>query len=230
MTRLKVKWYGQIPVTYRPNSSDERVLAEVIDRRDYHKPRAKFDVEPGEHWLDLGANIGAFAVYCKLRGATCECYEPEPGNFTLLKRNADGFACEEAAVTAGGSATVTLCVSPDLHKSSRASVHEIRGMEGRLRVRNVSARLLSRRRFDGVKMDVEGAEGPILDEGLIPACKKFVVEYHTSRDHSADNLKRRVTMLKRTFPHVWYRPEYDKLMGAGGEIETFFDRLIFCWH
>jgi hypothetical protein len=57
----------------------------------------------------------------------------------------------------------------------------------------------------------------------------LVLEYHTSRDPSADNLKRRIGILKRTFPNVMYRPEYDRLMTEGGTVKTFFDRLIYCW-
>jgi FkbM family methyltransferase len=208
-------------------------MAEVLDREEYHKPSVGFNVEPGEHWLDLGANVGYFAVYCKLRGATAECYEPEPGNFAVLLKNAEDFVCERSAVCATEQRSVTLCVPSDVSRLSRCCVQEqgkaVRGLDQLVQARSTPARILHHGEFDGVKMDIEGAEGPIIDAGYIPKCRKLVLEYHTSRDPSADNLKRRIGILKRTFPNVMYRPEYDRLMTEGGTVKTFFDRLIFCW-
>ena len=42
--------------------------------------------------LDLGANVGSFALWANLRwpGSTIRCYEPNPGTFAYLKRNVAG--------------------------------------------------------------------------------------------------------------------------------------------
>jgi FkbM family methyltransferase len=37
--------------------------------------------------LDIGANIGAFSVYCALKGAEVYSIEPEPNNLDILKKN-----------------------------------------------------------------------------------------------------------------------------------------------
>src|SRR5690349_1246697 len=84
---------------YRPGSSDEDVLKEVIDRHAYRRKKDGFEVELGERWLDLGANIGAFALYCRLHGARAVCYEPEPDCFSILEKNAPGFEKFNFAVT-----------------------------------------------------------------------------------------------------------------------------------
>lgn len=80
-----------ITAHYRPHTSDERVLREVITKAAYRRTTLGFDVRPGEVWLDLGANIGAFALYCKTKRATAVCYEPDPDCFELLSLNVPEF-------------------------------------------------------------------------------------------------------------------------------------------
>jgi FkbM family methyltransferase len=42
--------------------------------------------------LDIGANVGSFAIWASLRwpGSKIRCYEPNPGTFAYLKRNIAG--------------------------------------------------------------------------------------------------------------------------------------------
>lgn len=70
---------GGAPITifYRPESTDYDAIQEVNVKKAYRKLREGFDVYPGERWLDLGANVGAFAIYCRLKLATAVCYEPD---------------------------------------------------------------------------------------------------------------------------------------------------------
>lgn len=63
--------------------------------------------------LDIGANIGAFALWATLRwpGSTIHCFEPNPGTFAYLKRNTAGnprIHCHKAAIYPGGDKTATL--------------------------------------------------------------------------------------------------------------------------
>jgi FkbM family methyltransferase len=53
--------------------------------------------------LDIGANVGSFALWADLRwpGSTIHCYEPNPGTFEFLTRNVAGrsnISCVNAAV------------------------------------------------------------------------------------------------------------------------------------
>jgi FkbM family methyltransferase len=53
--------------------------------------------------LDIGANVGSFALWALLRwpGSTLHCYEPNPGTFAYLQRNTArhaGIRCVNAAV------------------------------------------------------------------------------------------------------------------------------------
>ncbi len=56
--------------------------------------------------LDIGANVGAFALWADMRwrGSTIRCYEPNPGTFAYLERNIKGrpnISATNAAVYPG---------------------------------------------------------------------------------------------------------------------------------
>lgn len=56
--------------------------------------------------LDIGANVGSFALWASLRwpGSTIHCFEPNPGTFAYLKRNTAArpvIHCVNAAVYPG---------------------------------------------------------------------------------------------------------------------------------
>lgn len=69
----------------RHGTQDQQVFDEVIVGNQYRLP----DKLPSDHLIiDIGANIGAFAVACLLRGAgTVVCFEPSVENFAQLSKN-----------------------------------------------------------------------------------------------------------------------------------------------
>lgn len=219
--------YDGAPFRYRPGTSDERVFAEVCLKRCYRRFTMGFDVEPGERWLDLGANVGAFAVYCKARGAVAECYEPEPSCFTILERNAAEFRCIRAAVTIRRDSSVRLWSKRNTFARATVSPSLALVEDGPLDVPNVYAGGLVGP-WDGVKMDIEGSEMGIIDAGVLPRCRKLVLEYHSSRDPSAAALGRRLTYLKERFGRVEYPAELDRIVAGGVDRKTFCDRSIWC--
>jgi hypothetical protein len=235
MMKLSTKFYStpsgeQFNVHYRPGTSDERVLTEVVDKHCYRRKRIDFDVEPGEHWLDLGANIGAFAVYCRTRGATASGYEPDAMNFFILGKNVNGFEYKRAAVTSSQDAWLPFWKGRLDNDHYRGTVVPSKNLpkhpEGQ--IPNHCGTWLKYRVADGCKMDVEGSEGGLIDNGMIPNVKKLCIEYHLSRDPSIANLARRLDILRGRFKHVHYPPEFDRLIVVGGEARTFFDRMIWC--
>lgn len=229
-----------ITVYYRPQTSDERVIKEVIELRSYQRTRLKFDVEGGERWLDLGANIGAFSIYCKIRGATAVAFEPDPGCFEILSRNVPEFERHQLAVTnifapkipfytaaQGLSGTMRSLALPS---HTRYTAFPTPRCKPHGELPNIHASFLGQLGwFHGIKIDIEGGEFGILDDELLPACKKLCIEYHTSRDQSVPRLRQRLEYLKRKFKTVHYPPEYQRAMDSGAQtITTFFDRMIFC--
>lgn len=227
---MKVKHYDNLQVFYRPGTTDEKVLKEVIEKRAYRRGSIGFDVEAGEHWLDLGANIGAFAVYCLLHGAKADCYEPDPDCFQLLKRNAPGCRCYQSAVSALKTGPVALWSSSLEGNHYRGTLLENCGglmKKESSEVQNIHAGQI-KRSYDGVKMDIEGSEFGIIDNGLLPAAEKLCFEYHTSRDKSMERLARRLDVLKGLYEVVSYTPELDRLISKGGMQRSFHDRVIYC--
>ncbi len=234
--KLEPATFGDPPIKayFRPESSDERALKEVIDSHVYRRVRANFDVQPGEHWLDLGANIGAFALYCAQRGATAECYEPDDACFEVLEKNVGkrkGFILRKAVVTASSAKELSIFSSPKAGEFYRNTTFARHGYkDGRL-VKNVNASGLFKRKFDGVKMDIEGSEGPLLDAGLVPNCKKLCMEYHTSIDSSIENYIKRMKLLRSKFANLQCA-EHEMLKAKERGLthyKPFLDRMLFAW-
>jgi FkbM family methyltransferase len=218
-----------IEAHYRPGTSDENALKEVIEGHCYRRKTANFDVESGESWLDLGGNIGSFALYCQTRKAIADCYEPDSECFQILEMNAGPCQCFNFAVTAEDSPRINFFSSKDKTNCYRGTILERASLLAVGTVPNLYAGHI-RKKYDGIKMDIEGSEFGLIDNKLIPACDKLVMEYHSSRDSSFVNLKRRLALLREIFKHVQYPPEFDRKIAAKDNSKTFFDRLIFCWN
>lgn len=238
MAKLKIltKKYEGLTAFYRKGeseegSSDESALAEVVERRTYRKPSLGFDVLPEETWLDLGANIGSFALYCRLRGAKAICYEPDPACFKLLQKNAPNFELHNAAVTASKSPEIQFFKSSNPENFYRGTILEVKGYIPLPPVANIYAGTLKKLKVDGIKMDIEGSEGALIDLGLLPKCRKLVLEYHTSRDSSVHALRHRLALLSERFAHVHYPKAYSEAIASGQDTyRPRFDQLIFCWN
>lgn len=222
-------------VYFRPKTSDERVLVEVVDKHVYRRSRIGFDVEPGETWLDLGANIGAFAVYCRTRGARSMGFEPDPVCFEILKKNIDPVTIGSegyvnSAVTWHRQAWLQFWKGRRESDHYRGTIYPTKSMPKSEVVNNIHGSCLRNLKVDGVKIDIEGSEGGLIDDWLLPDCKKLCLEYHLSRDPSMINLSRRLFILQQKFDHVQYPAELDRLMMAKVDAKTFYDRMIFAYN
>lgn len=228
---------GNHRINYRPSGTPGRLgsdmdsINEVLVGECYKCPG--FAVEQGEHWLDLGANIGAFALYCQDKGGTTVCYEPDLENFQLLKMNCPDAFCVNKAVTSSKELLLKFYGSkkPDNHwRNTQFPTDEYQEVGS---FSNLWAGELVKNKFSGVKMDIEGSEGPIIDGWLLPRCDKLCLEYHTSRDPNIDNLFRRLIILKSKFKQVVYPADFDKAIvnrtQLNGLYQPKFDSLIFCW-
>jgi FkbM family methyltransferase len=226
-----VKKYGDRQVHYRVGTSDESVLAECLEKHVYRRLNLCFDVERGEHWLDLGANIGAFAVYCQLRSASVVCFEPDSSNLELLRLNAPEADIYASAVTNQKAAKLLFKKGKSATDFSRATIlgeNLPEHPEGELW--NTHGAFLKEIECDGCKMDIEGSEFGLIDEELLPNCRKLVMEYHILRDHgNLLNFARRMQILHKHFAHVHYAPSV--LNGAvEGKYQGRFDVPVFAWN
>jgi FkbM family methyltransferase len=162
--------------------------------------------------LDLGANVGAFAVWAAHRwpGSTVDAYEPNPTTFALLQGTARRYPmirCHQAAVQAG--------VGPEAVLFSRSGGDGQAGLVAslgttftpdllahgeRIRVAVIHPRDLPA--ADVIKVDVEGAEADILCNADLSATSLLLLEFQNDA-----NLARIKDRLSREFELLYQRAE-----------------------
>lgn len=179
--QLKIKDIGIInPYTgknlkfyYRPGTSDDKVLTEIFTKGAYRKPKIGFDVSPDETWIDIGGHIGLFSLYAISKKASrVYVYEADSENFTILKKNiklnklSGRVKCKRVAVVAdadlGSRSTIDLWKSKDPTVNYRNSVvPKARGNKITVPACKFNS-VIREHKADGMKIDIEGAEVPIL--------------------------------------------------------------------
>ena len=164
-----------VAVALRHHTGDVMVLDEIFSQREYEPPE-EIDLADGLSAIDLGANIGLFGAWLLgvCPGARLAGYEPDPGNAAIHRlaidanRLGDRWRLVEAfAGTRDGSTQFRA----GLHAVSR----EGEGIE--VPVVDVLPELLE---ADLVKIDIEGAEWPILADPRFRelSATVIVLEYH----------------------------------------------------
>jgi FkbM family methyltransferase len=145
--------------------------------------------------VDVGANVGASALFWKVRypEARLLCFEPVAENFALLRRNLAGYAATECYQEGLGSADaqLELIASPGAGNEGGWSIYQ-RGQKGdearqRVTIRRSGARLvqLGVRSIDILKVDTEGHEREILrglEPELLDGTRYIAGELHGERD------------------------------------------------
>jgi FkbM family methyltransferase len=196
LTRLgfphrKVRVNGH-DIVMRRTSWDEGVVHCVLIQQDYTP--SGFGIEPDDTVIDIGGNIGCFAVLAAKRAphGRVLVFEPEHENYTLLCRNvrANRLTNVEAvhAAVAGRSGTATLFKAQHgpLHTTIARRLDDATGSD------EVWATSLPEI-FDRyqvstcnfLKMDCEGAEFEILyntPADYLRRVDKIALEYHAQTD------------------------------------------------
>lgn len=218
-------------IIFREDTTDLNCLLEVLDKKVYQHRGFNLFVEEGEHWLDLGGNIGAFAVFAKRNGATCESYEPIKENFEILQKNiktlGEGFSCFEHAVTNSHDEYLDMFSGNKESDRYRFTIKKRGEKYFKGSFKNKHASIFENRKFDGVKIDIETSEFGLLDDRLIPNCNKLIMEYHISKDSDFNNFDRRMNYLREIFDEVYYMESLDKFP-RDKKYPGSFDRMIYC--
>jgi FkbM family methyltransferase len=165
---------GRIVETHAVDRADVATLFVIFGRLDYGRVPDEAVV------LDIGANIGAFAVYAAEQGAHVYSFEPEPSNYSLLLRNVPpSVKTFEAAVTGRVERRSLFVRSSPAH-----SLYDPRSEEDSLMVDCVSLGAAMEgcglHEVDLLKLDAEGSEYEILYGGAeaLSAVKEIRMEYH----------------------------------------------------
>ena len=201
----------------RDGSSDQKSVDETWVRKAYQKPMLPFTINEGEKWLDLGANIGAFACYAAVKGCQVRAYEPQIDNCEMIRINAelnnvaDKIEIIKAAVVPQSQDGKTLNFYESTNPASFRR-HTLYGnylnssKKKNITVTSVTAAGFNSLIKDGyncIKMNIEGAEIPIINELENNLnIKKMVFEYSFDMDNKISTYVAVIEKLKTLFKLV----------------------------
>jgi FkbM family methyltransferase len=167
---------------HRENTSDLKTFEEVIGKDVYQKKGMK--ILPGEEWVDCGGNVGAFTLLACALGAKVTVYEPDPNNCAMIEKNLELNGFKATIVCAGlvhnqvKKANLYVGNNGNVWRNSMYKNWNGKGLK-------VDCVNFDEAVSDGVcvKMDIEGAEMPIL-ENTQRKFKKLVYEWSFDIDPS----------------------------------------------
>jgi FkbM family methyltransferase len=147
---------------YRPDYSDFKTFREVLERKTYLK--RGMTIQSGEKWMDAGANVGAFSLLACSLGAKVTAYEPDPENCELIARNLslNGFTAEikQVALVPDETKYVRLYIGNNNNVWRNSIVKKWNEKSIAVKCLNFDAEA---KLVDNAKIDIEGAEMPILE-------------------------------------------------------------------
>lgn len=185
MKLLKSKIKG-VEFYHREGFSDLKTFKEVIERNSYQQRGLK--IQPGQWWMDCGANVGAFALLACSKGAQVTCYEPDPFNCEMIEKNLklNGFQAQviQAALVPDTRTQATLFIGNNGNVWRNSIVKQWNEKGLRVPCLNFDQEAA---RFQFCKMDIEGAEMPIL-EATEKVFEKLVYEWSFDIDASLARL------------------------------------------
>jgi FkbM family methyltransferase len=221
-----LKEFKNLKFYVRPGASDEKTLKEVVEKHAYEKK--SFRISPGENWLDLGGNIGAFTVLAASRNCQVTTYEPDPQNIMMIKKNLAlnnlQANIKSRAIVHNDQVSATLNLWPE-GQSWRNSL--IRNRRGTQPMTVLCENFFKVAAADHcIKMDIEGSEIPILEnwpKGF--KVKKLVFEYSFDVDPSVIRLRNILDKLRPAFKTLTYSSQIDKI-----DSWNFFPpcTMVFC--
>lgn len=165
----------------RPETSDPFVAQEVIKQNTYRR----LHIQPNDRVMDVGMNIGMFAVWAIQKGAARVWgYEPSSENYELAVLNLKLNECENKVETREMALTGTTdkvrFLSLNVHKNKGAhSLVEKRGRETERVMAGNFQDELKAIRPNCIKMDIEGGEWEcIMDTTDFQGVRDIILEFH----------------------------------------------------
>ena len=199
----------------RPETSDCFVLDEVWRDRVYGPP-------PTGTVIDIGANIGAYAIYASQTADRVIAIEPVPANVAQLRSNLacngiTNVAVEDVAITPSGERQT---IWTNRNNAGACSAYGTCGprISARAARFNDILRKYAVTSVDVVKIDIEGMEYALLADpqsALLGCAKRIVVEFHSGWGYSGTP-DTGVAMLRAAgFTVTPVQPMLTRLAGTG---------------
>ncbi len=227
---MTVSYYGKsrVPMHCRHNG-DVAVCEEVIVKQTYLKPKLGFMVKPHSVWLDVGANIGAFAVWATTkRAAEVVTYEPCAENYAMVCKNTElnRVPGENFKKAIGrGEAQIDITYNPDT--PARSGAMTTKGVTETVQQVDFN-RIVEELQPNGIKLDAEGAELEILDDNMnLDGVDFLVMEYHARFDKSIEKARHRLEGVASQFKHCRIPRT---LVTGSGDYPSWIDPICFFWN
>lgn len=196
------------------DSADLIAALETCILGDY-EPNPGFLIHPGQTVLDVGANIGDFAIYAASKGARVFAFEPEPRNIKRMGENIKLNNLEHRIkilpyALSSQSGEVVLNVS-----SVSPGGHTVGEGDKTIKVPAISLvdflKQENIRQVDILKIDIEGGEYEVISKcpaEVFDKIEKIVGEYHLSltNTYNFNTLKRYLNLHYKTVRR--YNPYY----------------------
>jgi FkbM family methyltransferase len=180
--KLEKSSIGKIKFYHRTGFSDLKTFEEVIGRKTYLK--RGLEIRPGERWMDCGGNVGAFTLLACALGAEVTVYEPDEFNCDMIAKNLrlNGFKADikQAALVHDDRESVVLYIGNNSQVWRNSIVKKWNEKGVKVPCLNFDTEAAG---FHGCKMDIEGAEMPIL-ENTNAKFQKLVYEWSFDIDPS----------------------------------------------
>lgn len=206
----------------RSESSDSKALREIFEDKIYLKPSIKFTVDPEDRWADMGGNVGSFSVFAGSIAKRVVCFEAEPSNAEMCRVNVErnGLAGKVEVLHAAvvpdscSDAAVTLNVCTDPNHFWMHTLMKTKRKSKQVHVPAVKFSDVIAMGLDCLKIDIEGAEIPILKEKPdLSKVRKLVFEWSFDKEPRLQVLREVLAFLGTQFPVVSGRkvPEFTDL-------------------
>ena len=197
---MKQSEINGIKFYYRDGTSDLKTFEEVI-RKDVYRKKG-MTIQRGEHWIDCGGNVGAFTLLACSLGAKVTTYEPDPNNCQMIKKNLELNGFDAEIICAGlvhnetKKANLYVGNNGNVWRNSMFKNWNGKGLK-------VDCVKFDEVVSDGVcvKIDIEGAEMPIL-ENTNRKFKKMVFEWSFDIDPSLPRFWNIIEKLQIGRAHV----------------------------
>jgi FkbM family methyltransferase len=183
-----------------------------------------YQIEPNDIVIDIGANVGSFAIFASRQACAgmVFTFEPDPTAFTLLQENLklNGITNARPVHAAVGGSDGTTILHLDESHTGRASLYaehvHVAGQEFEVPLVSLRTILDSNGidRCNFLKLDCEGAEFEILyslPPEYFARIDRIAMEYHGSQD-SAERHQKAEALV-------------DFLLANGYVIDNFTDNL-----
>lgn len=172
--------YGKI--YYRSAVDLYHSLVELFSEKIYLQ-----ELKKSSYIIDCGSNIGLSAIYLKsiCPDATIELFEPDSKNFELLKKNI--FSCNLKDIITHNKAVWN--ENTTLHFKNQGTLSsriDDSNTDNTVKVEAVRLRDFMTREIDFLKIDIEGAEYPVMKdiEDKLHLVKNLFLEYHGKFDEN----------------------------------------------